>query len=71
MNRQTQLEMKILARACRAEFALDELMEAVQEYRAYGLQAHLLQEPVELRPNNPTEHALGRQSDQLGQSGND
>ena len=60
IDKQTQLEMRILARACKAEFALDELMEAVREYRAYGIQAHLLQDKVELAPNNPTEHSLIR-----------
>ena len=58
MNKQRQLEMRILHRAASAEFALDELMEAVKEYRAYGMQAHLLEEPVDVGANNPTEHLL-------------
>jgi hypothetical protein len=60
MDKQKLLEMRILHRAASAEFALDDLMEAVKEYRAYGMQAHLLQEPVTLSPNNPTEHLLTR-----------
>lgn len=58
MNKQEALEARILRLAASAEFALDELMVAVTEYRAYGLQAHLLQTPITLAPNNPTEHSI-------------
>lgn len=58
MDKQKLLEMRILRLAAGAEFALDELMEAVKEYRAYGMQAHLLQPPVDVGANNPTEHLL-------------
>lgn len=60
MNKQQQLELNVLAAAAKAEFALDVLMEAVKAYRNNGIQGHLLQDTVELKPNNPTEHILER-----------
>lgn len=57
---QNELEFNVLAAAAKAEFALDVLMEAVRAYRSNGIQGHLLQDAVELKANNPTEHILER-----------